>query len=137
VLAFPAALGLLVAGLFGAMVATADVSTSSDEQLASVNALAINGGALAITAVSGRVIEVLSVTLDSDVTGNVTLRDGAAGGTVIGVLPINDATPSTLSEVSISSDLSGPGIRTTAGNGLYLNLTSATVSGVIRYRLAR
>jgi len=117
------AVGLL--GIFQALPARhAEASTDSwsgkQEHLihTSLTASGVAPGiALIDTGVSGQQLSVRAFTMDVGTSGTVTFYDGntGLGGTIIGIFYVVSHTPLTLNE-----DQLGIGMRTTAGNGLYV-----------------
>jgi len=112
--------------------AWADVPVAGPEFTAVVNATAATSGVSAIATSASNIISVKAVTLSSDTAGVVLLLDGNNSGTVLGAFYLAANTPR-----DVGSDLLGPGLNTTSGQGVFVRQASGTVTAVFRYRLER
>lgn len=120
------AVGLLF-GLAGP--SRADTAGKSGSRIATVNGLSISTGATVISATAGRTIVVESMVLRSDTAGEVKFNDGA-DGTKIGTFYLEANKP-----FVIEPQVLGDAFRATAATLIEAELSSATLTATIRYRL--
>lgn len=91
--------------------------------------IAVDGDGAAITsAVTGKRMVLLGFTLQSDTAGVVRFTDGA-GGDTIGAVYLAANT-----NLTVDRDSLGEGIKSTAGNAIYADLASATLTGILRIK---
>lgn len=106
---------------------TADTWSGKNDLLSTVST-SISTTTAVITAVSGKVINVRSITFRVSAGGVVQFQDGS-GGTTIGSFYAVTNTPYTLYEGQF-----GGGMRTSSGTGLYAVLSGATLTALVRYQ---
>ena len=120
------AVGLLF-GLAGP--SRGDTAGKSGSRIATVNGLSISTGATVISATAGRTIVVESMVLRSDTAGEVKFNDGA-DGTKIGTFYLEANKPFVIEPQAL-----GDAFRATAATLIEAELSSATLTATIRYRL--
>lgn len=104
-----------------------DTWSGHDERVATISALCSNSTAL-VSAITNKKVNIRAITISSDTAGVIAFQDGS-GGTTIAQVYVAANTPITIYEGAF-----GPGVKTTKGNGLYLQLSSATITAFVRYR---
>lgn len=95
------------------------------ESVSTISA-SISSSAAVAAAVSGKRLCVRSMILRSSAAGVVEFQDGEGGTTLANIYLAQDTT------LVIDEHVLGEGFKTTAGNGLYAELSGATLTAVVR-----
>lgn len=106
--------------------ASADQPVVGPEKVYAGSVTATSNAALT-SAVTGKRIRVIGLSAQQSSAGTIVLRDGS-GGAQLAVLHV----PAT--QQTIGSDLFGEGIKTTAGNALFVDEGQGTLNYILRVR---